>query len=346
MLRIAINGYGRIGRSVLRALIGSPLSESMRVVAINEPADLATIAHLTRYDSTHGRFKGELAVEETGLRINGDFVAVSHETDLAALPWSELDIDLLLECSGTEIASDALAAHLQAGAKRVLLSQPGESDIPAIVYGLNEQILSADIRIASAASCTSNGITPAIKVLHREFDIVSGSITTIHSAMNDQPVLDAYHHTDLRKTRSAGLSIIPVDTGLAAGIGRVLPDMADRFTATALRVPTHNVSAMELTVHVNRTVSEASVNAALKLASESDLAGILGYTEEPLASCDFLQDPRSGIVDAGQTRVSGQLVNILVWFDNEWAFAHRMLDVAAHWCLNRAGEDAAPRTSL
>ncbi len=343
MLRLAINGYGRIGRSVLRALNDSPLRDSMRVVAINEPADLATIAHLTRYDSTHGRFNGEVEVEAGGLRINGDAVSVYHESDPAKLPWNTLKIDLLLECSGTEMSSAALAQHLDAGAKRVLLSQPGESDIPAIVHGINQHILTPDTLIASAASCTSNGIAPAIKVLHREFDIVSGSITTIHSAMNDQPVLDAYHHTDLRKTRSAGLSIIPVDTGLAAGIGRVLPEMADRFTATAVRVPTHNVSAMELTVQVNRKVSEAEVNAALNLASESDLAGILGYTEEPLASCDFLQDPRSGIVDAGQTRVSGQLVNILVWFDNEWAFAHRMLDVAAHWCLNmnRGGESAA-----
>lgn len=341
MLRLAINGYGRIGRSVLRALNDSPLSESMRVVAINEPADLPTIAHLTRYDSTHGRFDGKVEVEDAGLRINGHAVSVYHESDPHRLPWAELDIDLLLECSGTEITSEALTQHLKAGAKRVLLSQPGESDIPAVVYGINQHRLSSDALIASAASCTSNGIVPAIKVLHREFDVVSGSITTIHSAMNDQPVLDAYHHTDLRKTRSAGLSIIPVDTGLAAGIGRVLPEMADRFTATALRVPTHNVSAMELTVQVNRKVSEGEVNAALALASESDLAGILGYTEEPLASCDFLQDSHSGIVDAGQTRVSGQLVNILVWFDNEWAFAHRMLDVAAHWCLNRGGDSAA-----
>ncbi len=342
MLRLAINGYGRIGRCVLRALYESAhynasavdiLRKRMRVVAINEPADLNTIAHLTKYDTTHGRFPGAVAIENNSLRINDDIIAVSHETDLAKLNWARHDIDIVLECSGEYATPDLLQGHLRAGAKRVLLSQPGV-DMPAIVFGINETILRGDEAIISAASCTTNCIVPVIDVLERAFGIEHGMITTIHSAMNDQPVLDAYHHTNLRKTRAAGQSIIPVDTGLAVGVDRILPYMAGRFAAHALRVPTINVSAMQLSVQAKSATTIEAVNRVLAEAAAQH-PGILGYTEEPLASCDFNHDPRSGIVDAGQTRVAGNLINVLTWFDNEWGYANRMLDVAAHWAQLR-----------
>ena len=331
MIRLAINGYGRIGRCVLRALYESDYREQMQVVAINEPADLATIVHLTKYDSTHGRFPAEVKAVERGLSVSGDEIAVTHFEQLADLNWGAQAIDVVLECSGIYDRVEILQQHIQQGAAKVLLSQPGIAPIKPIVCGINEQILSADETIASAASCTSNGISPVIAVLHKAFTVQSGIITTIHSAMNDQPVIDAYHHTDLRKTRAAGQSIIPVDTGLAAGVGRIIPELDGRFQARALRVPTLNVSAMELTVTVDQAVTIETVNNALRLAAEGDLIGILGYSEEPLASCDFNHDPRSGIVDAGQTRVSGNIVNILVWFDNEWGYANRMLDVVSLW---------------
>ncbi|MBQ0758758.1 MAG: erythrose-4-phosphate dehydrogenase [Zhongshania sp.] len=331
MLRLAINGYGRIGRCVLRALYESPLRAKMQIVAINEPADLATIAHLTRYDSTHGRFPGSVEHRHGSLVINDDVIAVSHHDDMANVDWTRHNVDVVLECSGVISRYADLEAHIERGARHVLLSQPGEPGIPTIVYGLNHQELDPEQRIASNASCTTNGIVPVIDVLNKAFGVRSGCITTIHSAMNDQPVLDAYHHTDLRKTRAAGQSMIPVDTGLAAGIGRIIPELDGRFAARAVRIPTHNVSAMELTVSLNADVSAEDVNAALKMAANGRLAGILGYSDEPLASCDFNHDPRSAIVDAGQTRVAGELVSLFTWFDNEWGYANRMLDVTAHW---------------
>ena len=330
-VRLAINGYGRIGRSVLRALYESDRRQSIEVVAINEPAELATMAHLTRYDSTHGRFPETVEIIEGGLQVNGDRIAISHQHLLSELDWSAQGVDIVLECSGLFSAVTDLQRHIQCGASKVLLSQPGEASIKAIVWGINQQALTAADKIASVASCTSNGITPVIDVLHRVFGVQSGMITTIHSAMNDQPVIDAYHHTDLRKTRAAGQSIIPVDTGLAAGIGRVIPELEGKFAARALRVPTINVSAMELSVVVAAEVSVVEVNNALREAAQGDLIGILGYSEEPLASCDYNHDPRSGIVDAGQTRISGNLVSVLIWFDNEWAYANRMLDVVEYW---------------
>jgi erythrose-4-phosphate dehydrogenase len=334
-LRLAINGYGRIGRCALRALYESGRRGQMRVVAINEPADLATIAHLTKYDTTHGRFPGTVAVDGDNLSINGDAIAISHHTGLDALPWAALDVDVVLECSGAWTEPAQLAGHLQSGAKRVVLSQPGAADIPVFVYGINHDELQPWQTLISTASCTTNCIVPVIKALDDAFGIEQGIITTIHSAMHDQPVLDAYHHTDLRKTRAAGQSIIPVETGLASGIGRVLPGLDGRFAAHALRVPTINVSAMQLAATLRRPAGAAEVNAALAAAARGGLAGVLGYTDEPLASCDFNHDPRSGIVDASQTRAAGALVNVLTWFDNEWGYANRMLDVVAHWlCAN------------
>lgn len=337
MIRLAINGYGRIGRCVLRAIYESELRDCMQVVAINEPADLATIAHLTKYDSTHGRFCGEVVAEADALLVNGDRIAVSHNAELSALPWAEYDVDLVLECSGLFNTRQQLQGHIDSGAKRVLLSQPGDGDIHALVFGVNHHTLGANEQFASAASCTSNCIVPVIDRLDRTFGIEHGVITTIHSVMNDQPVLDGYHHSDLRKTRAASQSIIPIETGLAAGIGRILPSLDGRFSARALRVPTTNVSAIDLSVQVHAEPSIESVNNALRMAASGALIGILGITDEPLASCDFNHDPRSAIVDAGQTGVSGQLINVLVWFDNEWAYANRMLDIVNYWSAQIAG---------
>jgi D-erythrose 4-phosphate dehydrogenase len=328
--RIAINGLGRIGRSVLRAFFESPDSTGLEIVALNELADIQTLAHLTRYDSTHGKFPGTVVVEGDGLLINGQRLAVSHIPALQDLPWQQHDIDLVLECTGTFADRTKAEIHLQRGARRVLFSQPAEADVDAtIVYGVNHESLRPEHTIVSNASCTTNCIVPVIAALHSAFGIDSGVITTIHSAMNDQPVIDAYHHTDLRKTRSAFHSIIPVDTGLARGIDRILPQLAGRFEAQAMRVPVVNVSAIDLSVVVERDVTRVEVNTALRAAAARSLPQVLACTDEPLASCDFNHDPRSAIVDLGQTRVGGKrLVKVLTWFDNEWGYANRMLDVA------------------
>ncbi len=329
---LAINGYGRIGRCVLRALYEAGLQKEMQIVAINEPADLNTICHLTRYDSTHGRFPGQVSCGDGQvLNVNGDRISVYQQNDHSLLNWRDQHIDLVLECTGEVNTIDDAGLLLSAGSRRVLFSYPGEADLmdSTIVYGVNEARISAEQRFVSAASCTTNCIVPVIKVLDDAFGIEAGTITTIHSSMNDQPVIDAYHHTDLRKTRAAGQSIIPVDTGLARGIGRVLPHMEGVFTAHALRVATINVSAMDLVVLVRRDVNSSRVNAVLQQAAEGGLAKIMGYTTEPLASCDFNHDPRSVVVDASQTCVSNsRLVKVLCWFDNEWAYANRMLDIA------------------
>ncbi|MBN8430012.1 type I glyceraldehyde-3-phosphate dehydrogenase [Microbulbifer salipaludis] len=328
-IRLAINGYGRIGRSVLRALYESNLRDQLQIVAINELADCATIAHLTKYDSVHGRFHGTVAVHDQMLHINDDKIAVTHHEQLEDLDWTDPQVDIVLECTGSFTERERAALHLTAGAEKVIFSQPAQSDVDAtIVYGVNDTALTGNEKIISAASCTTNCSVPVIAALEKAFGIESGVITTIHSAMNDQPVNDAYHHTDLRKTRSAMNSIIPVDTGLARGIERILPDMAGKFEAQAMRVPTVNVSAIDLSVQLKKNVTQAEVNSVLKTAAANQFAGVLGYTEEPLASCDYNHDPRSGIVDASQTRVAGgKLVKVLIWFDNEWGFANRMLDV-------------------
>lgn len=330
--RIAINGLGRIGRSVLRAWFERADAAGLELVALNELADIHTLAHLTRYDSTHGKFAGSVAVEGSELIINGTRLQVSHIPQLDALPWQQLGVDLVLECTGAFSDRTNAQRHLQQGASRVLLSQPGgtANDVDAtIVYGVNHASLRREHAIVSAASCTTNCIVPVIDALHRAVGVEHGVITTIHSAMNDQPVLDAYHHTDLRKTRSAMHSVIPVETGLARGIDRLLPHLTGRFEAQAMRVPTMNVSAIDLSVVVAKPVDRASINAMLQQAAARYPANVLGCTDEPLASCDFNHDARSGIVDLSQTRVSGShLVKVLVWFDNEWAFANRMLDVA------------------
>jgi len=333
LLRIAINGYGRIGRSVLRALYESQLRSTMEIVAINELADARTVEHLSKYDSTHGRFPGSISRSGETLCVDGDEIVLLHQESIDALPWAELSVDIVLECTGVYSDRKTAELHLRSGAQKVLFSQPAQPDVDAtVVFGVNHQSLQAQHSIASNASCTTNGIVPVIAALNEAVGIESGTITTIHSAMNDQPVLDAYHHTDLRKTRASSRSIIPVDTALAVGIERILPALGGRFTAQALRVPTLNVSAMDLTIQACSDTSEKAVNDALRLAASHSFSGVLGYTTEPLASCDFNHDAHSSIVDASQTRVSGdRLVKVLIWFDNEWGYANRMLDVAGYW---------------
>lgn len=323
---------GRIGRSIVRAHFERKYAADtqLELVALNELADIQTLAHLTHYDSTHGKFPGTIEVNGNLLQVNGSWLQVSHIPEISRLPWQELGIDLVMECTGAFTDRATAALHLQRGAKRVLFSQPAEADVDAtIVYGVNHEHLRAEHKIISNASCTTNCIVPVIKCLHEAFGVEQGVITTIHSVMNDQPLLDAYHHTDLRKTRSAIQSIIPVDTGLARGIDRLLPELAGRFEAQAMRVPVVNVSVIDLSVIVQKDVSRESINAAIREASRNSALNVLGYTDEPLASCDFNHDPRSAIVDTSQTCVSGKrLVKVLAWFDNEWGFANRMLDVA------------------
>ncbi|MEY4640588.1 MAG: type glyceraldehyde-3-phosphate dehydrogenase [Pseudomonadota bacterium] len=328
--RIAINGLGRIGRSVLRAYFERDDLDGLELVALNELADIQTLAHLTRYDSTHGKFAGSVVVDGAQLIIDGAPLAVSHIAELEKAPWQQHHIDLVLECTGAFADRARAQVHLQRGAKRVLFSQPAEADVDAtIVYGVNHSTLKPEHTIVSSASCTTNCIVPVIQCLHQALGIDSGVITTIHSAMNDQPVLDAYHHTDLRKTRSAFQSIIPVETGLARGIDRILPQLAGRFEAQAMRVPVMNVSAIDLSIVVQKDTSRDAINAIIREASAASLPNVLSFTDEPLASCDFNHDPRSAIVDLSQTRVSGKrLVKVLTWFDNEWGYANRMLDVA------------------
>lgn len=325
--RIAINGYGRIGRCVLRALYEKQYREKLVIVAVNDIADPQTMTYLTKYDTTHGRFPGSVSEGEGGMVVNGDTVRMFCEEEISNLPWKGMEIDAVLECSGVFSSRDQAGRHIGAGAKKVVFSHPADPEIDAIVYGVNHGILTPDHTIISNASCTSNCVVPILKTIDDAFGIDHGAVTTIHSAMNDQPVIDAYHHTDLRRTRCAGQSIIPVDTQLAKGIGRLLPHLEGRFQAIALRVPTINVSAMDICMTVNADVTGDDINTVLENASQGVLKGIMGYCEEPLASWDFNHDRRSSIIDGTQTRVSGhRFVKLLAWFDNEWGYANRMLD--------------------
>jgi glyceraldehyde 3-phosphate dehydrogenase len=329
MIRVAINGYGRIGRSILRALYESGKRQQIQIVAINELAKPEAICHLTQYDTTHGRFKHTVKLNGDQLLIGDDSILLLNQPDANLLPWAELDIDIVYEATGSLIDRQACEAHIHAGAKQVLISHPSSADVDeTIVYGVNHDLLRAEHTVISNASCTTNCIVPVIDVLDKHFEVKSGAISTIHSAMNDQQVIDAYHD-DLRRTRAAGQSIIPVDTKLARGIERILPHMKDKFEAISVRVPTINVTAIDLSVTLEKKVNIEQINSVLQRASNGSFNGILGYTDEPLVSCDFNHDPRSSIVDGTQTRVSaGHLVKLLLWCDNEWGFANRMLDTS------------------
>lgn len=332
--RIALNGYGRIGRCVLRALHERG-DLDVQVVALNDLADRESIEYLTRFDSTHGRFPGQVQLQGEQLLINGQPIEVLRSAEPEGVDWRALDIDLLLECSGQYTTREQGLRFVHAGVPRVLFSQPmvSEEAVDAtLVYGVNHASLPTDARLVSNASCTTNCSVPLLKLLNEAVGLEYVSITTIHSAMNDQPVIDAYHHADLRRTRSAFQSMIPVSTGLARGIERLLPELAGRIQAKAIRVPTVNVSALDITLQVARDTCAEEINQLLRAAADGQYAGLLDYTELPHASCDFNHDPHSAIVDGSQTRVSGpRLVNLLVWFDNEWGFANRMLDVARYW---------------
>lgn len=328
-IRVAINGFGRIGRNILRAIFENQLQQHIQVVAINELADAAGIAHLLKYDSSHGRFGFAVELSGEQLIVAGQPIALFHQADAATLPWQQLEVDIVMECTGVYSSRADAMLHLKAGAKKVLFSHPAGQDIDAtVIYGINHQQLTPTMRVISAGSCTTNCIIPVLSVLDQAFGVESGTITTIHASMNDQQVIDAYH-PDLRRTRAASHSIIPVDTKLALGIERIMPHLAGRFEAIAVRVPTLNVTAMDLSVTLHQDVTVAAINAALKSAGQQLPPQILDYTEEPLVSVDFNHDPHSCIVDGSQTRVSHKrLVKCLVWCDNEWGFANRMIDTA------------------
>jgi D-erythrose 4-phosphate dehydrogenase len=329
-VNIAINGFGRIGRNIVRALYENALHDQFNLVVINELADPQGIAHLLKYDTTHGRFPFAVELEQGALLIAGDKVQLCHVSAIDDLPWQQFDIDIVLDCTGQFGSKADGMAHIAQGAKRVLFSHPGDKDLDAtIIFGINHDSLTAVDKVVSNGSCTTNCIVPVIKTIDDAFGVESGTITTIHSSMHDQQVIDAYH-PDLRRTRAASQSIIPVDTKLALGIERILPQFSGRFEAIAVRVPTLNVTAMDLSLTLSTDVTIAAINQAILNAQHSGLQGILGYTEEPLVSSDFNHDPHSCIVDGNQTRVSHKrLVKMLIWCDNEWGFANRMLDTAS-----------------
>jgi D-erythrose 4-phosphate dehydrogenase len=335
MLRIAINGYGRIGRCFLRALHESPLRNEIAVVAINEPADLESMAYLTRFDSTHGRFPGKVDIRNGHLCVDEVEIEIFHARTAEAVDWSRLGIDLLVEASGQYAYRHQLETFLAAGCPRLLLSHPGHSaaDVDrTIVQGMNHETLTGSERLVSAASCTTNAIVPVLALLDQEFGIDHALLTTLHSVMNDQPLIDGYHHDDLRRTRSAMQSLIPVATGLARGVTRLLPELAGRIEAKAIRVPIANVSSIDLAATLLRPATADEINARLRQASLASYPGLLACTEEPHASIDFNHSPQSAIVDVGLTRMSGdRLANLFIWFDNEWGFANRMLELAAYW---------------
>jgi D-erythrose 4-phosphate dehydrogenase len=334
MLRVAINGFGRIGRNVLRAIYESGKSDRIKVVAVNELAHPDAMAHLLRYDTSHGRFQHKVTHTQEYLFIHHgesakDEIRMLHLAELELLPWRDLDVDIVLDCTGVYGSQADGQLHINAGASKVLFSHPGSQDLDnTIIYGVNQDTLKPEHNVVSNGSCTTNCIVPIIKVLDEAFGIQRGTITTIHSSMNDQQVIDAYH-SDLRRTRSASQSIIPVDTKLHKGIERIFPKFENKFEAISVRVPTVNVTAMDLSVTLDTKVKVNDVNQTILLASQGTLVSIVDYTEVPLVSIDFNHDSHSAIVDGSQTRVSdGQLVKLLVWCDNEWGFANRMLDTA------------------
>jgi len=326
-IKIAINGYGRIGRNVLRALYEGNLRKELSIVAINDLGDANTNAHLTRHDSAHGPFPFKVEVDGDSLIVDGDRIRVCAERDPGNLPWAELGVDVVLECTGFFASKEKASPHLKAGAKKVVISAPAGNDIDAtIVYGVNHKTLSAAHTVISNASCTTNCLAPLAKVLNDAVGIEQGLMTTIHAYTNDQVLTDVYHK-DLRRARSATQSMIPTKTGAAAAVGLVLPELNGRLDGFSMRVPTINVSVVDLTFQASKSTSVEEINAAVKAASEGELAAVLGYNDEPLVSIDFNHNPASSIFDAGLTRVlGGTQVKVLSWYDNEWGFSNRMLD--------------------
>lgn len=327
-IKIAINGFGRIGRNITRALYESDYRDRVQLVAINDLGDLATNAHLLKYDSVHGRFAQTVSTDDHDLIIGDDHIRVFSEKNPALIPWGELNIDVVLECTGFFTSREKANAHLQAGAKKVLISAPAGKDIPTIVYGVNHLTLKSSDDIVSNASCTTNCLAPMAKILHETVGIRCGLMTTVHSYTADQKLNDAAH-PDLRRARAAALSMIPTKTGAAAAVGLVLPELAGKLDGYAVRVPTANVSLVDLTFEALRPATVESINAALKTAAEGELSGILSYSDLPLVSIDYNHCPASSTVDALETRVIGNLVKVISWYDNEWGFSNRMLDTAS-----------------
>jgi glyceraldehyde 3-phosphate dehydrogenase len=325
-LRVAINGYGRIGRNILRAHYEGGKKHDLQIVAINDLGDPNTNAHLTRYDTTHGRFGGTVSVEGDTMVVNGDRIKVFAQRDPAQIPWGTEQVDVVLECTGYFTTKEVASAHLKGGAKKVVISQPGGKDVDAtVVYGVNQGVLKASHTVISNASCTTNCLAPMVKPLHEKIGVVNGLMTTVHAFTNDQRLSDVMHE-DLRRARAAAHNMIPTKTGAAAAVGLVLPELAGKLDGYAIRVPTINVSIVDLSFIAARDTTADEVNAIMKAASEGELAGILGYNTAQLVSSDFNHDPRSSIFDATLTKVSGRLVKVSSWYDNEWGFSNRMLD--------------------
>ena len=331
-IKVAINGYGRIGRNILRALYESKRTGEIEILAINDLGDAKTNAHLTRYDTAHGRFPGEVHVDGDAMVVNGDRIRVVAQRDPTKLPWGELGVEYVLECTGLFTSKAKASAHLTAGAKKVIISAPGGEDVDAtIVYGVNHQVLRKSHTVISNASCTTNCLAPLAKVLHEKVGIVAGVMTTIHSYTNDQVLTDVYH-TDLRRARSATMSMIPTKTGAAAAVGLVLPELKGKLDGFAIRVPTINVSLVDLSFTAARVTSVEEINAVVKAAAQGAMKGILAYNDQPLVSVDFNHDPASSTYDASLTKVlQGTLVKACAWYDNEWGFSNRMLDATVAW---------------
>ena len=324
-IKVAINGYGRIGRNIMRAVHEYGWLDRIEIVAINDLGDAATNAHLTKYDTAHGTFAGDVSVDGGDLVINGHRVKVFAERDPAKLPWAELGVDVVYECTGLFRSKETAGAHLTAGAKKVIVSAPGQNVDNTVVFGVNDGDLKPTDTVISNASCTTNCLAPVAQVLHEAVGIENGLMTTIHAYTNDQVLTDVYHK-DLRRARSATMSQIPTKTGAAAAVGLVLPELNGRLDGFSMRVPTINVSVVDLSFVSSRPTTVEEVNAACKAAAEGPLKGVLGYNDLPLVSIDFNHNPHSSIFDAGLTRVSGNLVKVLSWYDNEWGFSNRMLD--------------------
>ena len=325
-VKIAINGYGRIGRMIMRAIYETDRRDEFEVVAINDLADAATNAHLTQYDTAHGKFPAEVSVDGGDLMINGDRIKVFAERNPANLPWAELGVEVVHECTGLFRSKETAGAHITAGAKNVIILAPGQQVDNTIVFGVNHDTLKSSDQVISNASCTTNCLAPLAKVLHEGVGIQSGLMTTIHAYTNDQVLTDVFHK-DLRRARSATMSQIPTKTGAAAAVGLVLPDLNGKLDGFSMRVPTINVSVVDLCFVAGRNTTVDEINGLVKTASEGPLAGVLGYNSAPLVSIDFNHNPHSSIFDAGLTRVmEGNLVKVLSWYDNEWGFSNRMLD--------------------
>ena len=325
-IKVAINGYGRIGRNVLRAHYEGGNTHDIEIVAINDLGDATINAHLTQYDTAHGKFPGTVTAEGDYIVVNGDKIKVLAERDPAKLPWGELGVDVVMECTGFFTTKDAASQHLQKKEKKVIISAPGGKDVDAtIVYGVNHNILKSTDTVISNASCTTNCLAPLVKPLNDAIGVVSGLMTTIHSYTNDQRLTDVYHE-DIRRARSATMSMIPAKTGAAAAVGLVLPELNGKLDGYAIRVPTINVSLVDLSFVAARDTSIDEINSIMKTASEGELKGILNYVTAPLVSVDFNHDPASSSYDTSLTKVSGRLVKVGSWYDNEWGFSNRMLD--------------------